>query len=252
MSAVAVGPDLKPLPVVMRQAAPGRYVGSIETDAAGSYLLNVLPGPGMAPLTTGVSVPFSDEYRIRQTNMNTLRQIAAMRPEGGQPGEVTIPLESKSLPQVLALNPYRAGLPQARSLQDIWPWCVVLGAVLLFCDVLVRRVAIDYAYPLKWLIARARPRVKAEDVARQESLQRLRGRKTAVGQAIDQQRAASRFESSGPVSMETLDEAQRQRSTDAAAATPAAPTLTEQSKEAGYTSRLLAAKKEAQKKTGGQ
>lgn len=253
MSAVAVGPDLKPLPVVMRQAAPGRYVGSIESDTAGSYLLNILPGPGMAPLTTGVSVPFSDEYRIRQTNMNTLNQIAALQPEGGKPGLVTAPLEAKTLPDVLSLNPYRPGLPQARSLQDIWPWCVVLGAICLFCDVFVRRVSLDYAYPIKWLVARTRPRVTAEDAARQQSLERLRGRKTAVGQAIDQQRAATRFESDGPVSSETLDQAQRERNAQSSASTDStAPTLTEQPREAGYTSRLLAAKKEAQKKTGGQ
>ena len=248
MSAVAVGPDLKPLPVIMRQAAPGRYVGSIESDTAGSYLLNISPGPGMAPLTTGVSIPFSDEYRIRQTNMNTLNQIAALRPEGGRAGTVTAPLEAKSLPEVLGLNTYRAGLPQARSLQDIWPWCVVLGALCLFCDVFVRRVALDYAYPVKWLIAQTKPRLKAEDVARQQSLERLRGRKTAVGQEIDQQRAATRFESEGPVSTDTLDEAQRDRTGESRAATQAAPSLTEQPKEGGYTSRLLAAKKEAQRK----
>lgn len=250
MSAVTVGPDLKPQPIVMRQAAPGRYVGSFETDSAGSYLLNVLPGPGMAPLTTGVSVPFSDEYRIRQTNMHTLNQIASYQPEGGKSGEVTAALDPQSLSEVLALNTYRAGLPQARSLQDIWPWCVLLGAICLFSDVFVRRVAFDYAYPIKWLIAKSKPRVKAEDVARQQSLERLRGRKSAVSEEIDQQRAATRFESEGPVSTETLDEATAGPTGQPGAPKRQAQSMTEEPQVAGYTSRLLAAKKEAQRKSG--
>jgi hypothetical protein len=251
MSSVAVGPDLKPMPIVMRQAAPGRYIGTLETDTAGSYLLNVAPGPGMAPLTTGVSVPFSDEYRIRQTNMNTLNQIAALKPAGGEPGVVTAPLDAKTMPQVLAVNSYRPGLPQARSLQDIWPWCVLLGAICLFSDVFVRRVALDYAYPVKWLVARLQPKTTADDAARQQSLERLRSRKTAVTQEIDQQRAATRFESEGPVDSQTLEQAQGKASEAGKPTGPQAPTLSEAPKEAGYTSRPLQAKKDAQKKTGG-
>ncbi len=233
----------------MRQAAPGRYVGSYETDSAGSYLLNISPGPNMAPITTGVSVPFSDEYRIRQTNFNVLKQIAAMEPKGGSVGQLTEPLETGSIEKTLALNTYRAGLPQARSLQDIWPWCVLVGAICLFGDIFVRRVALDYSYPLKWVAAKMRPKVKAEDVARAQSLERLRGRKSAVNEELDQQRAAARFESEGPIDTETLNEAQSQRRADPKPARTA-ESLGEEQKQAGYTSRLLAAKKEAQKKTG--
>ncbi len=248
MSAVAVGPDLKPLPVVMRQAAPGRYIGAFAADTAGSYLLNVSPGPGMAPLTTGVAVPFSDEYRIRQTNMNNLKQIAQLEPSGGQSGSLTEPLESGSLSKVLALNTYRAGLPKARSMQDIWPWCVLIGALCLFMDVFVRRVSVDYAYPIKRLLAMRQPTVTAEDVARQQSLERLRGRKSVVSQEMDQQRAATRFESDGPVDVATLDEAQATASEKLKPAVPSAPGMAEKEKGEGYTSRLLAAKKEAQRK----
>ena len=249
LSAVMVGPDLKPLPVVMRQAAPGRYVGSYETDSAGSYLLNISPGPNMAPITTGVSVPFSDEYRIRQTNFNVLNQIAAVEPKGGRAGQVTEPLDATSIDKTLSLNTYRAGLPQARSLQDVWPWCVLIGAICLFGDIFVRRVSLDYSYPIKRLVAKMRPQVKAEDVARQQSLERLRGRKSAVNEELDQQRASARFESEGPIDADTLQEAQSQRPAETKPA-HTAQSLSEEQKQTGYTSRLLAAKKEAQKKTG--
>ncbi len=149
----------------------------------------------------------------------------------------------------MTLNTYRPGLPQARSLQDIWPWCVLVGAICLFGDIFVRRVALDYTYPLKWVAAKMRPKVKAEDVARQQSLERLRGRKSEVNEELDQQRAAARFESEGPIDPETLREAQSQRPSEPKA-TRSAQSLSEEQSQAGYTSRLLAAKKEAQKKTG--
>ena len=88
-------------------------------------------------------------------------------------------------------------------------------------------------------------------MARQQSLERLRGRKSEIGQEIDQQRAASRFESEGPVDTNTLDEAQSSKTTTKAVSHAVGPSMTDQPKESGYTARLLAAKKEAQKKTGG-
>ena len=69
MNASALDPDLNPIPLNMRQTAPGRYVGSFTADAAGSYFVNVVPGEGAAPLRTGVTVPYSDEFRVRETNL---------------------------------------------------------------------------------------------------------------------------------------------------------------------------------------
>ena len=112
MQAVAVGPDLKVMPVIMRQAAPGRYVGSFDADSAGSYLVNVIPGPAMAPLTTGASVPFSDEYRVRQTNMNMLSQLAKLEPSGGgSEGVITEPLDEQTSEDLVKnTNTYRGGI----------------------------------------------------------------------------------------------------------------------------------------------
>ncbi len=52
MGAIAVGPDLQPVNVPMKQTAPGRYVGEMIPDQAGSYMLSVLPGPNKPPITT--------------------------------------------------------------------------------------------------------------------------------------------------------------------------------------------------------
>ncbi len=249
MQAVAVGPDLKPLPLVMRQAAPGRYVGSFESGGAGSYLVNVQPGPGMAPVTTGASVPFSDEYRVRQTNFSGLERLAEMKPEGGQAGNLTAPLERENMNELLEQNAYRSGLPKAMSMQDIWHWCLLLGAVCLFGDVFVRRVSVDYAFPFKKLASLMRPKEQAVDSQRKESLQRLRSKKTEVSGEMESVRAATRFEASEPLDAPSLDEiAGSQKSKARSDTTHGAPKIGAEPKQDGYTSRLLAAKKAAQQK----
>ncbi len=251
MQAVAVGPNLKPIPLIMRQAAPGRYVGSFDADNAGSYLVNVIPGPGMAPVTTGASVPFSDEYRLRQTNFNMLQQLSKLEPDGGQAGAMTEALDNDNLDDLVEHNAFRSGLPRAMSLQDIWPLCLVIGALCLFGDVFVRRVSLDYAYPIKWMAQRMRGRETVEDAERKQSLERLRSKKSQVSGEIEQAKAATRFESTETGEAQILDEQlsdARDKSTSAAPANQ--PQMAQQDEQAGYTSRLLAAKKKAQKRSG--
>lgn len=251
MQAVAVGPDLKPMPLVMRQAAPGRYVGSIETDGAGSYLVNVIPGPSMAPLTTGASVPFSDEYRLRKTNYGFLEQLAGLEPTGGQAGQISKPLEQESLDELLKINTYRGGLPKAMSLQDVWPYCLLFGAICLFGDVFVRRVSVDYAYPIQWLWQRLHPSESAQDVERKASLQRLRSKKSQVSGELEQAKASTRFEVSEVSDTQTLENALEAKSRPLSGNQSVTGLGMSQPDEVqGYTSRLLAAKKAAQKKTG--
>ena len=81
MGGQIVGPDNKPFNVPIRQVAPGRYVGEYAADKSGAYLVNVsgklprIEGEGpeaetkMVPfqLRSGVSVPYSEEFRNRET-----------------------------------------------------------------------------------------------------------------------------------------------------------------------------------------
>lgn len=257
MNAIAVGPDMKPIPVIMRQTAPGRYVGSFNAETAGSYLVNVIPGPAMAPITTGASIPFSDEYRIRQTNFTVLNQIANLKPAGGTAGLVTEPLEATTSENIIqSADTYRGGLQKARSLTDFWATCVLLSACCLLADIFVRRVALDYLYPIKAIASALSPKLTQQDAARQENLSQLRTKKSQVSQELDQQKATTRFEvaqSAETADPSTLDDAMSGRSsTSESAKRASAPGISQKEEAAGYTSRLLAAKKAAQKKPSGE
>lgn len=249
LSSVGVGPDMKPFPITMKQQAPGRYVGEFDADSAGSYMLTVSPGPGKAPLTTGVTVPFTDEYRVRPINLNLLEQYAALEPNGGTAGDITVPLEAASLDTATLVDRFRSGLQKAFSLTDIWPWMLCCGCVLFFTDILIRRLAIEPS-ALSQLVGKYFRRTeKAEDAERQRNLEKLRSRKAAVGDELAGQRASSRFEADADTKGDGV--ASELTSSAKAATTvtkPAevAPKMTAE-EEKNYTSRLLAAKKAAQK-----
>jgi hypothetical protein len=65
-----------------RQEAPGRYVAEFPADKAGSYLLAVNTGQVNAPpLLTGITVPYSAEFRERESN-EALWDAGRWRPPG--------------------------------------------------------------------------------------------------------------------------------------------------------------------------
>jgi uncharacterized membrane protein len=253
MGAIAVGPDLKPTNLTMRQVAPGRYVGELTPDQAGSYMLSIIPGSNKPPITTGVTIPFSDEYRVRQANMRLLEQLSERKPTGGASGLLSDPLEADSMKELLGQDSYRKGLPPAKSLQDIWPIAVLIGATLFFADVFVRRVALDLGLPLRMLAARLRGRGEsASDTERRERLDRLRSSKSNVGEDLDRQKATLQFEEQiDNVAATTTNAADAFGVQDKSKLDPSdfqtkAPTL-QSDEEQSYTSRLLDAKRKAKK-----
>ncbi|MCE3016728.1 MAG: VWA domain-containing protein [Pirellula sp.] len=253
MGAIAVGPDLKPTNLTMRQVAPGRYVGELTPDQAGSYMLSIIPGSNKPPITTGVTIPFSDEYRVRQANMRLLEQLSERKPTGGASGLLSDPLEADSMKELLGQDSYRTGLPPAKSLQDIWPIAVLIGATLFFADVFVRRVALDLGLPLRMLAAKLRGRGEsASDAERRERLDRLRSSKSNVGEDLDRQKATLQFEEQiDNVAATTTNAADAFGVQDKSKLDPtdfqAKPPTMQADEEQSYTSRLLDAKRKAKK-----
>jgi hypothetical protein len=244
-------PELQPLMLEMEQTAPGRYEGSFPIDRAGTYFVNVIPGDGNAPLSAGVTVPYSEEFRYRETNETLIAQLASLKPDGGEAGVVTEPLEATLDDALLSRDTFRGGLPLARRIRDAWPWFVLAACVLFFTDVLVRRVAIRFGFLKTWwkrMVGDAQP--EATTVAR---LDQLRQTKEDVNK---QRRASPRFEpesidigGSKESGVDGLDSSQRRSGDSQDASRPASsPSSQEESSATSYTERLLEAKRRAKKK----
>jgi hypothetical protein len=156
---------------------------------------------------------------------------------------------------LLGFDTYRTGLPPARSLKDIWPLALVLGATLFFADVFVRRVAVDFGWPIRKLaVLLGGRKASAADQARQESLERLRTSKSRVAVDIDKQRSATTFDLPEPSLTDPNRAASLQDSFGAADTTARAREPNKSTSQGidpqekdDYTARLLEAKRKAKK-----
>ncbi len=197
MSGTAVGPDLKnPIPVEIEQVAPGRYVGSFQVHDPGSYFVTINPGRGMTPLRTGVTVPYSAEFRDRGPNEALIAQLASPQPKDGPPGKI---IEDKNAPEnwekLHAVNTFRHDLPKAASSQEIWHWLILLASCVFLGDVFIRRVNVNFDWLLP-LWTRALDIVLRREAApaQPQYIERLKSRKAEVTGHLEQIRAATRFE----------------------------------------------------------
>ncbi len=258
MGATVVGPDMQPVPLVVEQVAPGRYIGEFESINPGSYMVSVLPGGDQGMIRTGVNVGYSEEFRDRETNLPLLQTIASLKPERGEPG-VLVGAEQNTmltgnpqiLPALLTVDPYRRDMPAAMSSQSIWPWIVLFASCLFFGDVFVRRVQIGFEWlqpAWAWLDEHVLGRQR--EVAVPATMSRLQSRKAEVQKQYETARAETRFEAveeattaNEPSPLDTLGGA----APDRARQSPAPQVGGEAKEEESYTSRLLKAKKDVWK-----
>jgi uncharacterized membrane protein/Mg-chelatase subunit ChlD len=242
MNATALDANLKPIPLTMRQTAPGRYVGSFPATTAGSYFVNVVPGPGAAPLTTGVTVPYSDEYRVRDTNLALIESLAATEPRGGEAGAVTAPLEGQGDEESASANAFRGGLAPARSIRDVWPWFVLGDCCLFLGDVMIRRIAFDFGW-----IGKTIQRMRGENDSAAEVVTRLdalRKNKSQVDDDLEKRRASVRFE---PTRVESSEDQVELSDIGKAKSMSIEKKPIDDPPQTSYTERLLEAKRRARK-----
>ena len=256
MSAAVLDPQLKSHELKIEQVAPGRYVGEAVAPKDGNYFISIKPGPDHGPLTSGVNVPYSAEFRERETNTALLKALAALRPVGGEPGTVIDgEFATDNIDSLLSIDTFREGLPPSISSQDVWPLFLVFAASIFFADIFIRRVTVsfDWVGPcLAWM--RTKVFGAEDDEQTEERLDRLRSRKAAIAGEIDERRAATRFEPVMPEDGASADpeEVLRDAAAGGAAASPstqrpAAQLSPEAQDEESYTSRLLKAKQKAWK-----
>ena len=154
------GSNSKPVSLQFEQVRPGTYVAEHDVEGKGNVLYSVFPGEGYEKLTFGLNVPYSSEYSDRESNLSLLSDLAALEPSGGAAGQIAASsLTPETVVQLLQQNSFRPTLTNSISIQDIWPFLLMLGTAIFFSDVFVRRVsahwwafalALAVALPIAW------------------------------------------------------------------------------------------------------
>jgi uncharacterized membrane protein len=127
-------PNMEQKPVYLTQTGPGQYEGSFPLTDHGNYLVSLRyssPDRQSGLINTGVSVPYSPEFRELGTNLPLLER-AAERTHGRL---LTMQTPAKKL-----FDP--KDLPVSISRQPVWRWVVQWLLLPLFLlDVAARRLA---------------------------------------------------------------------------------------------------------------
>lgn len=127
------------------QVGPGRYLGEIVLDQAGSYLVSIFPGRGYGVLRSGVEIPYSPEFRDMASNEALLMELAARRTPNGTHGEIIrLPDDPATWSRFQGPNVFRRDLPPGRSYTNVWPLVLLIAAGVFFADVFNRRVTVPW------------------------------------------------------------------------------------------------------------
>lgn len=136
----AIGPDNKPIQLKFTQSGPGKYEAEFDAEQVGQYLANVHifdRGKHIGTLRTGLSAPFSPEYRDLKANEAVLRQIA----------EITAGRWLEMEPEQADI--FSHDLPPTEAKRPAWEWVISWLLLPLFLlDVAVRRLANWLAYSI--------------------------------------------------------------------------------------------------------
>lgn len=251
MSARGIRPDLAGFDLDFSQIGPGRYSAEIDVDQSGNYLFSIFPGEGYERLTTGVNVPYSSEYTDRETNLAYLDSLVQFDVRGGETGQlIEGDLSDAGREKLLQTNPFRPTLSNTLGIHDIWPFLLVVCGTVFFADVFVRRVALDF----RWIVAYVRPWFTAREHAEVETrMSRLQSRKAEIEKQIQMKRANTRFapevdtKVSGAQKLEQVIGDEIDESADRRSPKKRGKSLEIEKEEPSYTSRLLDAKRKAQR-----
>jgi hypothetical protein len=259
-----MNPDLVSAPVELVQTAPGRYEATIENaESSGNYFVNLgYRGQDKVQgvISSGVSVPYSDEYRELKSNPTSLETVATLT--DGKVVSWKLTSDGRiDLPRTIQEGDHfrrDPGLINPRAFAALWPTLLWLAACLFLGDVAVRRIALDLPWMKQTIVNEWKKFRGEEPTTASDYMDKLRSRKAEVDEQLDRSRAVQRPEvaplpfptqasASGPIGEPLLDggdiaESARQAQ---AAARQQAPTMAAGPREPerqSYTDRLLKAK----------
>ncbi|HMC88910.1 MAG TPA: VWA domain-containing protein, partial [Gemmataceae bacterium] len=256
--------------VKFEQRASGIYEAEFKSEEAGSYFVNaqairqvktmekgkeVVKDEAYDSVRSGVTIPYSPEFSDLESNTALMERLRDMT--GGttlsedllaRAADLKDPA-SETVRGELAENVFRSGLPQFKNLQPVWFWLVFLTGVGLFFDIAVRRIAVqpaEVAGAAQRVWGRLRGRAQAAEQTPQ-FIDRLKSRKAQVSEALEQLRAARRFEggervtAAPPGTQETVAAPSRPAGPRPAPQQRLAPETQQEPQD--YASRLLKAKR---------
>jgi len=134
LQAIVVSPKGERQTVHVEQTAPGHYETHFPTKEVGAYLVNLMDvkdGQVRGSQVIGASVNYSPEFTDPEPNFNLLQRVAE---SGG--GKVLDPAHP-------VLNPFQHDRKKTFQPRDLWEWLLKFAIVLFTFDVAVRRIQID-------------------------------------------------------------------------------------------------------------
>jgi uncharacterized membrane protein len=243
LQAAVVGPKGDRQTVRLEQTGPGHYEARFPTKEVGAYLLNLMDikeGQVRGSQAIGASVNYSPEFNATEPNLNLLRRLAESG--GGK-------LLDRNVP---ALNPFSHDRRKTFQPRDLWEPLIRLAILFFLVDVGVRRIQIDRDEWSRWWSRVAFWKLRPVKTPAEESLTALlarrdqvRSTKTAAAEVKPEL-----FRPQKTVNMPLQPDEPVPSAAAEESPAPAAPTPKEPAAET-TTSRLLEAKRRAQKRKGG-
>jgi len=133
LKAKIIGPSGDAVPLTFTQRGPGNYQAEFDVESSGQYLTSVQvedQGRYLGTVRTGLSVPFSPEYRDLVPNEPLLRQVADVT--GGEFLDMS----------ATAGTVFRHDLPPVEAKRSVWHWVLAWLVLPIFLlDIAVRRLA---------------------------------------------------------------------------------------------------------------
>jgi Ca-activated chloride channel homolog len=240
LQALVAGPGGAKQTVPLKQTAPGQYEADFPATEAGAYLLNVLQlenGQPVAQQVVGASLAASPELITSGANLPLLQRLAEVT--GGRVLDPTGP----------ASNPFFHERVKTYQSQELWEWLLRFVIIAFVLDVGVRRIQLEreewqraWRRLVSWLSFGARTAPAAPG---SPSLASLLARRNEIR---DQREVPSRLFAASAEPKVTQPAAPVVLPSPPPAATPEA-----EAAEVSTTSRLLDAKRRAQRRgtTGG-
>jgi uncharacterized membrane protein len=246
LQTVIVGPKGEPQRVRLEQTGPGHYEARFPTREVGSYTLNLMDvkdGQVRASQVVGASVSYSPEFNATEPNLPLLQRIADETGGKVLPDQPAAPKE----------NPFLHDRKRTFQPHDLWDKLLALAILLFPLDVGVRRIQIDREEWRKWLakLKQALGFRRRRAVESDESLAALLARRDDVrakqtGPAV--QPAPELFKPLREIPMSQSAPAGQRSEAPIESAAPAAEESKKGEQPSTVTSRLLEAKKRAQRK----